>query len=433
MMRLRPAVMLVTLVLLGAGGALAVAAALGMKSSELAHLAGLLAPATLVTVVAAMLATSLLRRTSLRQRFLAIAGVGTVVALGNVVALTGAMFVSAHAATVLVVVLVYASAAGLAAAFASARASASALDRITRTAVAIGEGDLSARVGELDGGPELDRLADTLDRMAGRLQELRDQEHRVERTRRDLITAVSHDLRAPLANLRAMAEAIDDRVVRDLPTVRRYAGEMRRAVTQLSSLVDDLFELVQLDALAIETEVDRLRLAEVVTSALATVASEAERKGVRLATDIAGSDDALCSPHVVRILQNLLVNAVRHTPADGTVRVEGRRDRSRLLVAVEDTGEGIADADLPFVFDPFYRAEAARSSDGAGLGLALADRIVRALGGTIGVTSRVAIGTRFDVTLPLDADAALTLGPALSDSARTRSGGRRGSGSRRPS
>ena len=394
--------MLLVLVGLGALGALLVAAALGMKATDLAHLAGLLAPAIVVTVAAALLASWFLRRTSLRQRYVAIAAVGTVVALGNIVALTREMFVSTHAAQVLAVVLIYATAAGLAAAFAAARSSVSALDRIAETAARIGDGDLSARVGELDEGPELDRLATTLDRTAERLQTLRDQEQRVERTRRDLITAVSHDLRTPLANLRAMAEAIDDDVVTDPPTLHRYAGEMRRAVGQLSSLVDDLFELVQVDELSIGTETDRVPLDAVVASALATVQTEAERRGVDLGVDLHGSQDVRCSPHLRRVLQNLLVNAVRHTDMAGSVRIDARRSNGDLHLAVRDTGEGIPPEAQPHVFEPFYRVDASRMGNGAGLGLALADRIVRALGGRISVDSEPQRGTSFDVVVPID-------------------------------
>jgi signal transduction histidine kinase len=431
--RLHPLAMLLALVLLGAGGALLVAAALGMKASELAHLAGLLAPAVVVTVVAATLASSLLRRTSLRQRYLAIAAIGTVVALGNLFALTQAMFVSTRAATVLAVVLTYASAAGLAAAFASARSSTWALDQVTGTAQIIGDGDLSARVGPLKAGPELDLLAATIDQMADRLQALRDQEQRVEQTRRDLITAVSHDLRTPLGNLRAMVEAIDDEVVTDAPTMRRYTADMRRAVGQLAALVNDLFELVQVDAGAIGSEIERTRLDDVVASAIATVEVEAARKGVLLSSDVRGIEATMCSPHVIRVLQNLLVNAVRHTPADGIIRVQGCRRQDSLRLVVEDTGEGISAADLPHVFDPFYRADTARSSDGAGLGLALAERIVQALGGAIEVDSRPNLGARFDVTLPLPAGPAIRPRGAGSGSARTRNDVRRGSGSRLPS
>jgi signal transduction histidine kinase len=401
MRRFQPAAMLLVLVALGALGALVVAAALGMNASELAHLAGLLGPAIVVTVAAAMLASWLLRRTSLRQRYLAIAAVGTLVAMGNLLALAQAMFVSAHAAKVLLVVLVYAGAAGLAAAFASARSSVSALDRVTHAAETIGSGDLSARVGSIDGGPELDRLASTLDEMAGRLQDLRDEEQRIERLRRDLITAVSHDLRTPLSNLRAMAEAIDDGVVEDPPTLRRYASEMRRAVGRLSSLVDDLFEFVRVDDIRVGAQTADARLGTLVASSIATVEMTADDKNVGLTVDISGVEEAPVSPHLERVLQNLLGNAVRHTPSGGTIHLEGRHRPPGVHLSVEDSGEGIPGEHLPHVFDPFYRVDAARSGNGSGLGLALADRIVRALGGTITVASRRPSGTRFEVHLPL--------------------------------
>lgn len=402
MSRFRPIAMLLALLLMGAAGALLVAAALGMKASEVAHLAGLLLPAIAVTVAAATLASWLLPRTSLAQRYLAIAAVGTLVALGNLAALAFAMLVPPQAATALAVVLFYASGAGLAAAFAVARSSAASLRRVARTAEILGEGDLAARVGRLDGGPELDRLARTIDRMADRLQEVREQEQRIERTRRDLITAVSHDLRTPLSNLRAMVEAIDDGVVEDPPSLGRYVAEIRRELGSLSSLVDDLFELVRIDAVDIEAETERARLDHLVASAVAIVEAEAERKGVRVSTDMGGTDDAMCSPHLVRVLQNLLVNAVRHTPSEGSIRLEGRRGARSLHLVVEDTGEGIAEEDLPFVFDPFFRVDTARSGDGAGLGLALVERIVRALGGTIEVTSRPGRGARFALVVPLE-------------------------------
>jgi signal transduction histidine kinase len=393
--------MLLVLVALGAVGSLAVAAALGMKASELTRLAVLLGPATIVTVAAATLASWLLRRTSLRQRYLAIAAVGTFVAIGNLLALAQAMVVSARAATMISVVLIYAGAAGLAAAFVSARSSVSALDQITRTAETIGGGDLSARVGPINAGAELDRLASTVDETAESLQSVRNREQQIERLRRDLITAASHDLRTPLSNLRAMAEAIDDRVVDDLPTVRRYAGEMRRAVGRLSSLVDDLLEFVRVDEIQVDPEGDRVRLAEIVTSSISTVRMAADDKDVQVTIDLGGAEEVLVSPHVERVLQNLLGNAVRHTPPGGTIRVEGRRKQPGVHLTVQDTGEGIPAEHVQHIFDPFYRADTARSGNGSGLGLSLADRIVRALGGTIEVSSQPSSGSRFDIRLPI--------------------------------
>jgi signal transduction histidine kinase len=408
MKALRALWLIAALGVIGGLGTMAVGALLGMPSADLITLAAYLVPALLATVAAIALANPLLAKATLRQRFLAIALVGTLVSLGNLFALTKAMAVSAHDATLVGTLLVYSVAAGVGAAVAISRGSASAMRRLTDTARRLGDGDLDARVGATEAGPEIDRLSRTLDGMAWRLQTAQARERRAESTRADLITAVSHDLRTPLASLRAMVEAIDEDVVQDLPTLRRYAAEMRRSVGQLSTMVDDLFELVQVDAGAIEAETETARLADVLRSALATVEGPARAKHLRLQADLGDAGDAVCSPRLVRVLQTLLVNAVRHTPADGTVRVEARGgwDGDALELAVLDTGEGIPPADLARVFEPFYRVDASRSGAGAGLGLALAKRIVEALGGRIEVQSEPEKGSRFDLSLPGSAFAA---------------------------
>jgi signal transduction histidine kinase len=271
---------------------------------------------------------------------------------------------------------------------------------VEETAKRLGEGDLDSRAGAVDAGPELETLATTLDEMADRLRHAHDREREADRMRRDLITTISHDLRTPLASLRAMVEAIDERVIEDPPTLRRYVSEMRRSVHQLGTMVDDLFELTQLDAGAIVAETRRARLDEVVSTALATVELPARDKRLELVTDLGTAGDIPCSPRVARVLQNLLANAVRHTPADGTIRIEAERADDRLIVAIEDTGEGIAPDDLPRLFDPFFRADPARSGPGAGLGLALAKRIVEALGGRITAERGASSGARFAIDLP---------------------------------
>ena len=384
----------------GALGTLATGAAMGMHASELAHLAALMVPALAVTFVTIAVARPLLARSSMRQSLLAVAIVSAVVGLANLVVLARQMFVNDHDAATLGVLFLYSTGAGVGAALALARARSRAVAQLAETARTLGEGDLDARVGLLDGGPELDTLARTLDDMATQLQEALERERRVEATRRDLVTAVSHDLRTPLSSLRAMAEAIDEGVIKDTPGLRRYAMEMRRSVSQLVSMVDDLFELVQIDAGAIETETNRARLVEIVNSAMATVEVQAREKRLSLVTNLNGAEEAPCSPRITRVLQNLLVNAVRHTPADGTVRVRAFRSPDWLEVAVEDTGEGIAPEDVARVFEPFFRADPARSGTGAGLGLALARRIVESLGGRIEAESRPAVGSRFSVQLP---------------------------------
>jgi signal transduction histidine kinase len=400
MSALRPVALAAGLALAGALATIAIAAIGGMPSEELGHLALYMLPAVVLTGLAAALAAPLLARSSMRARLVAVALATVLVGLANLVVLAELMFVSEHDAAQVALLLVYSAAAGLGVALAGARASAVAVKRLSDTARRIGEGDLDARAGRLDAGPELDRLAATLDEMATRLSGSLERERAAEAQRHDLVTAVSHDLRTPLAGLRAMVEAIDDGVVDDHATVRRYVGEMRGAVASLVVLVDDLFELVQLDAGAIEAESERVRLEDVVRSAVAACDAQAAQKGLALETSLANARGASCSPRVTRVVQNLLQNAIRHTPADGTVRVEARHLRDGVEVVVEDSGEGIEPEALERMFDPFWRADSARSSNGAGLGLALAKRIVEALGGRIQAESRPAQGSRFAVILP---------------------------------
>jgi signal transduction histidine kinase len=399
-LQLRAVVLAAGLALAGALATLAIGAIGGMPDDELGHLALLLLPAVALTSAASALAAPLLARSSLRGRLLAVALVATLTGLANLVVLAELMFVSEHDAAQVALLLVYSTAAGAGAALATAKTSAAAVERLADTARRIGDGDLEARAGRLGAGPELDRLAATLDAMAGRLAASLERERTAELQRRDLVTAVSHDLRTPLAGLRAMVEAIDEGVVDDPATIRRYVGEMRRSVESLVVLVDDLFELVQLDAGAIEAESERARIEDVVRSAVAACDAQATEKGLALETSLADAGGASCSPRVTRVVQNLLQNAIRHTPADGTVRVEARHVRDGLEVVVEDSGEGIEPAALERVFEPFWRADPARSGDGAGLGLALAKRIVEALGGRIDAESSPARGSRFAVILP---------------------------------
>ncbi|MGH9268733.1 MAG: sensor histidine kinase, partial [Acidimicrobiales bacterium] len=254
---------------------------------------------------------------------------------------------------------------------------------------------------------ELATLARTLDTTLDRLCSSLARQRELEGRRRDLITAVSHDLRTPLASLRAMVEAVDDGVVEDLPSLRRYAAEMRRDVDSLVALVDDLFELAQLEAGAIEAETERVRLGEVVRSAVAACRLQAREKGLSLEAELGGTVDLPCSPRLSRVLQNLLANAIRHTPSDGTVRIEASRGPGGLELVVVDTGEGIPPEDLERVFEPFWRGDPSRSGGGAGLGLALAKRIVEALGGRIEAASPAHAGggghpgSRFAVQLPV--------------------------------
>lgn len=399
MRRLGPFAIITVAALVGAITTLAVARGAGMGGGELLHLGQLLLPAMAATVVTATFAAPLLRRATVGTRLVALALIAVVVSLANLGVLAALMLVK-HDAVLIAALVAYSGAAGVGAALALSRTFRSGVSRLVRGAESLSHGDLSTRVGDVEGGPELNQLASTLDTMAERLETTTAAEQRAVAVRDDLITAVSHDLRTPLSGLRAMVEAIDDRVVDDPDTFRRYAAEMRRSLGALITLVDDLFELVQLDAGAIRAESDRATLDEVVGSVLAACGAQAVEKGVKVETSLEGAEGALVSPRLTRAVQNLVQNAIRHTPADGTVRIIGQRERDTVELSVEDTGEGIPEVALARVFEPFWRGDASRSEKGSGLGLAVAKRIVEAMGGDMSVRSTIGRGSRFSVVVP---------------------------------
>lgn len=384
----------------GASASVAIAVATGMPGADVAELSILLAVAVVATVGVTAAVARLLARSSFRVRIAAASLAGVAVALLNLGAFALLMFVSGHDAALTAILLGYTGTVGVATGVALGRGSTAGVARLEEAAHRLARGDLDARVGEVDAGPELRTLAETLDEMAARLQEAQRGEREAEARRRDLVTAVSHDLRTPLAGLRAMVEAVEDGIVEDPEDLRRYAREMLRAVGALTTLVDDLFELSRLDGEEIRAEARGARLADVVASALDAVEPQRLTKGVSVETHLADAAGEPCSPRVTRVLQNLIQNAIRHTPADGSVRVEARRGAGRVEIAVSDTGDGIPAEWLDRVFDPFWRGDPARSGPGAGLGLALAKRLVEAMGGDITVESRPREGARFAVLLP---------------------------------
>jgi len=244
--------------------------------------------------------------------------------------------------------------------------------------------------------------------------EERDRERALESSRRDLVSWVSHDLRTPLAGLRAMAEALEDGVASD---PARYHHQIRIEVDRLSAMVDDLFELsrIHTGALRLRLERERVLAVDVVSDALAGAHPYALSRGVTLTSGSEPSSETAASasaPAVIdvderqiqRALGNLVLNAIRHTPDDGHVDVScyPDPDEADVVFAVTDECGGIPDADLPHVFEVAWRGEAARSPDaaaGAGLGLAIARGIVEAHDGVI-AAANVGNGCRFEVRLP---------------------------------
>jgi signal transduction histidine kinase len=397
----QPLLLAVVVAAAGAAGTLAAATAAGMRGGELAHLALLMLPAGAITALAAAGLRRFLVRAPVAAVLVAVAVIAVLVAVANLAVLGALMFVDPHDAALVGILLAYAAASGVAAALVVARTTTRAVGQLADVARRLGDGDLRARVGALGAGEELEVLARSLDDMAGRLGDSLAREREAESQRRNLVTAVSHDLRTPLAGLRAMVESIQDGVVSDAPTLRRYMVEMQRSVESLVELVDDLFELVQLDAASIDLESRRAALSDVVNSAASACRAQTFEKRLIVETQLGDAAGTPCSPRLTRVLQNLLQNAIRHTPADGTIRIEARSLPTGVEVVVADEGDGIPEDALDKVFEPFWRADVARSTPGSGLGLAIAKRIVESLGGRIGVESEVHRGTRFAIELPL--------------------------------
>jgi signal transduction histidine kinase len=206
-----------------------------------------------------------------------------------------------------------------------------------------------------------------------------------EEARRELVAAVSHDLRTPIASLRLLVEAIDDGIV-DEETRRRYLATMQTHIGSLSTMIDDLFELSRIEAGEIEWSMRQVELALLVDETVAAMRPEARAKGVEIIRLGGGPLPARADPErIQRVLFNLIRNAIHHTPADGSVTVWVEEGEDTIEVEVADTGEGIPAADRDRVFEPFHRGgpDASRDSDGAGLGLAISRAIVETHGGHI--------------------------------------------------
>lgn len=266
------------------------------------------------------------------------------------------------------------------------------LDRLRRTSSRLAAGDLSARAPER-GPRELRELGSSFNEMASNIEELFD-------ARRQLVAWASHDLRTPLASLRAMVEALED----GLASPDEYLPAIREQLETLSSRVDDLFELALIDAGALTLDRREASLDELVGGCLRAVEAEARRRNVRLEARFGGGNPTawIAPDKVERVLLNLLTNSLRHTPSDGAVSVVVEPNADHVLVAVEDTGAGLSPAATRRMFERFWRGDGSRtpSTGGAGLGLAIADGLVRAHGGTIWAETAGTGGARVVFTLP---------------------------------
>jgi signal transduction histidine kinase len=251
---------------------------------------------------------------------------------------------------------------------------------------------------------ELEGLSRGLAEAHERLGQARAREQAFEASRRELVAWVSHDLRTPLAGLRAMAEALEDRVVFDPREVDHYHSQIRIETERLAAMIDDLFELSKIHAGALRLSRRVVGLEDLIADVVASAAPVARAKRVRLTgSAVRGMPVLIDSAEFGRAVRNLVINAIRHTPPDGTIEILGELRSGVACVSVSDECGGIPLDDLPRVFDVAFRGESARTPDpsgGAGLGLSIARGIVEAHSGDISVLN-TGPGCQFLITLPL--------------------------------
>ncbi|MDQ3821888.1 MAG: ATP-binding protein [Actinomycetota bacterium] len=350
------------------------------------ELAALVAVATLVVGIAGALALRLLPTVRLQLAGLALLAVALPLAA---VFLSGwAMFHMGDDVKILAVAAASASVA-VGGGLLLARSISAAVDRLRATSRALAAGDLSARARE-DGPAEIGDLASSFNAMAAELERLFD-------ARRELVAWASHDLRTPIASLQAMIEAIED----GLAQPQHYLPALRQQVRTLAMLVDDLFELARIDAGALTLELRDGELADLVDECVRGLEAEAASRRIRLEVRADPEARARFEPEKVqRILFNLVTNALRHTPSDGSVAVLVEPRAAEVQVTVEDTGDGLDAEAEQRMFERFWRSDRARAGDGAGLGLAIARGLVEAHGGRIWAERRREGGARVSFTLP---------------------------------
>lgn len=375
-------------------------------ASELEHMAVFLAFTATISLLAGYGAYRLgwfERAPSLRWMLLGTYVLAILLTFINVWLTARLMFASQHDLLLATILLLFAGgiAVGLGSFFAS-----TLTDRISRlesATHAIETGDLTARA-DIAGKDEIASLSNSFNRMADRLQAADLKQKELDVLRQDLIAWAGHDLRTPLSSIRLLVEALADGVVNEPDTVQQYLHQAKKQVDQLSGLVDDLFQVSQLDAGGLRLYIEPASMTDLLSDTLESFTAQAEQLGITLTGSAAAGIDPIQMDvqRMGRVFNNLISNALHHTQAGGAVTINAESIPGGVIVSIQDTGEGIFPEDLPHVFDRFYRGDKSRNraQGGAGLGLAIARGIVEAHQGTIRVESQRSQGTVFTITLP---------------------------------
>ncbi|MDL2217058.1 HAMP domain-containing protein [Christensenellaceae bacterium OttesenSCG-928-M15] len=238
---------------------------------------------------------------------------------------------------------------------------------------------------------------------------------KVEKSRRDYVQNISHELRTPLTAMRGLLEPLTDGMVTKEEDKQRYYKIMLREVLRLSRLITDMMQLTRLQAGTEYMEVKETDVNEILEDVCINYNKEAAQRGIKLVLDAPKLPHVVTDPdRIEQIIVILLSNAMRYTPEGGTITIKGENCK-RVNVSVIDTGSGIAQEDVPYLFDRFYTADKSRTEGNTGLGLSIAKQLIDKLDEKIGVRSEVGKGSCFTFTLKKYVSNAIALGPAMDD------------------
>ncbi|WP_199552993.1 sensor histidine kinase KdpD [Streptomyces sp. N35] len=356
--------------------------------------------AALGALAAGMIGNFVLRLVRRRSAAVAVAVVATVAVgamLGGTLSVAQAMFLSPHDLSVITTVCAISAVVSLFTAVLLGRRMAASSQQLVQAARSLGT-DGSFVAPSNPATAELAALGEQLAAAGAQLNAARERERTLEASRRELVTWMSHDLRTPLAGLRAMAEALEDGVADD-PSA--YHRRIRVEVCRLTDMVSDLFNLSRIQAGALTLTRSRICLHDLIDDALSCADPLAEGRDVKLiGSHVENAPIEVDDSEMSRALQNLLANAIRHTPSGGEVVLVAQRQDEDVVITVTDECGGIPPTDLPRLFDAGWRGTTARTPPGgAGIGLAIVKGIVTAHAGSVAVHN-VPGGCRFTLTVP---------------------------------
>ncbi|ROQ38570.1 histidine kinase [Frondihabitans sp. PhB188] len=372
-----------------------------MTALDFVHLAAWALGAALVVGIVALLVLRLLRRVSLVAQIaiVAVAAIGSLV--GGMVVAADQMYLSAHDFHLFLWVAAVAGVVSVGLALVLGFTLVRNSRELIAQAKRVGSGSVdSLEPASAPVANEFAALARELAASDSRLRESRDREARAESARRELVAWISHDLRTPLAGLRAMAEALQDGIVAD---PARYHQQMLAQVDKLGGMVDDLFQLSTIHAGALKLTVQKVRTSELLDDIVTELEPVSSARGVVLvARDVADVTLDADPDELTRAMANLIMNSVRLSPVGAEIELAVAVDGDDVVLSVSDAAGGINEADLGRVFEPGWQAGKARTpgaSGGAGLGLAIVEGIITAHRGRVRVQNTGA-GCRFDLIVP---------------------------------